>query len=248
MGLESVTYISDLNANNPTPTDLKSQGDDHLRNIKSALLATFPGVTGAVTATHTELNYVDGVTSAIQTQLDAITTLANGKIYVGNGSNVATEVTPSGDVTMTNAGVTAIGATKVTKAMLNSDVFATNTEATTGTATDILLPPSVFASTGRNSLGTSGYQRLPGGLIIQWGRTSLQSGTASSDTAAITFPIAFGTAVGGISAVWEYSSGTSMPVVAVQTVTTSGFTAISKPQDAGSVTYGGYVRWIALGY
>lgn len=44
--------------------------------------------------------------------------LANGKIWAGNGSGVAAAVTPSGDVTMSNAGVTAIGATKVTTAML----------------------------------------------------------------------------------------------------------------------------------
>lgn len=71
MALETGTYISDLVATNPTSSDAKSQGDDHLRLIKSTLLATFPNVTGAVTPTHTELNYVDGVTSAIQTQLDA---------------------------------------------------------------------------------------------------------------------------------------------------------------------------------
>lgn len=71
MALESATYISDLVATNPTSSDPKSQGDDHLRLVKSTLQATFPNVAGAVTATHTELNYVDGVTSAIQTQLDA---------------------------------------------------------------------------------------------------------------------------------------------------------------------------------
>lgn len=71
MGLEAATYISGLVATNPVgATDPKSQGDDHLRLIKSTLLATFPNITGAVTPTHTELNYVDGVTSAIQTQLD----------------------------------------------------------------------------------------------------------------------------------------------------------------------------------
>lgn len=47
-----------------------------------------------------------------------IGTLADGKILLGNGSNVATAVTPSGDVTMTNAGVTAIGTNKVTAPML----------------------------------------------------------------------------------------------------------------------------------
>lgn len=44
--------------------------------------------------------------------------LANGKILVGSAGNLAAPVTPSGDVTMTNAGVTAIGAGKVTLAQL----------------------------------------------------------------------------------------------------------------------------------
>ena len=72
MGLETGSFISALVATNPVgATDPKSQGDDHLRFIKAKLLETFPNITGAVSATHTELNYVDGVTSAIQTQLDA---------------------------------------------------------------------------------------------------------------------------------------------------------------------------------
>lgn len=70
MGLETGTYISDLNTSNPSGTDAKSQGDDHLRLIKATVKATFPNISGAVTPTHTELNYVDGVTSAIQTQID----------------------------------------------------------------------------------------------------------------------------------------------------------------------------------
>jgi hypothetical protein len=70
MGLESGSYISDLNSSNPAVKDPKTEGDDHLRLIKAVLKATFPNVTGAITPTQTELNYVDGVTSAIQTQLD----------------------------------------------------------------------------------------------------------------------------------------------------------------------------------
>lgn len=62
MGLESATYISGLNASNPVhATDQVSQGDDHLRLIKSTLLATFPNINAAVTADPTELNYLDGV-------------------------------------------------------------------------------------------------------------------------------------------------------------------------------------------
>jgi hypothetical protein len=71
MTVEAVTYISDLNATYPAAGDSRSEGDDHIRNLKTGIKATFPNVSGAVTPTHTELNYVDGVTSAIQTQLNA---------------------------------------------------------------------------------------------------------------------------------------------------------------------------------
>lgn len=71
MPLESGDYIDSLNASNPLGTgDKKSQGDDHLRLIKSTIKNTFPNISGAVTPTHTELNYVAGVTSAIQTQIN----------------------------------------------------------------------------------------------------------------------------------------------------------------------------------
>lgn len=71
MPLESATYITKLVPSNPTGGDDRSAGDDHLRLIKAVLLATFPNLAGAVSASHTELSYVAGVTSAIQTQLDA---------------------------------------------------------------------------------------------------------------------------------------------------------------------------------
>jgi hypothetical protein len=65
MPLESGTYISSLVATNPVgASDPKSQGDDHLRLIKSTLLNTFPALTGAVTATQAELNILDGVTAS----------------------------------------------------------------------------------------------------------------------------------------------------------------------------------------
>lgn len=56
MPIESATYVDDLNSSNPLAGDLTAQGDDHIRLIKAVLLATFPGLTGAVTATQTELN------------------------------------------------------------------------------------------------------------------------------------------------------------------------------------------------
>lgn len=82
MALETGTYISDLVSTNPLGSDAKSTADDHLRLIKSCVKATFPNISGAVTPTHTELNYVDGVTSAIQTQIDTKGAIA-GQTWTG---------------------------------------------------------------------------------------------------------------------------------------------------------------------
>ncbi len=46
-------------------------------------------------------------------------TLLSGRIFVGNVSNVATGVAMSGDMTLTNAGVAAIGANKVLSSMIS---------------------------------------------------------------------------------------------------------------------------------
>jgi len=74
MAIETFEFIDDLVAANPTATDNVSEGDDHLRGLKTTLKNTFPNVDAAVTPTATELNYVDGVTSSIQTQLGTLTT------------------------------------------------------------------------------------------------------------------------------------------------------------------------------
>src|SRR5512139_4277333 len=50
MSLEAYTgNISDLVDSNPTPTDPKSQGDDHLRGIKYTLKQSFPNFDGPTT-------------------------------------------------------------------------------------------------------------------------------------------------------------------------------------------------------
>ena len=86
MGLETATYINGLVVTNPASGDVVSQGDDHIRLIKSALKNTFPNITGAVTATHTELNYVDGVTSNIQAQLNTLDAALDTKLNLSGGT------------------------------------------------------------------------------------------------------------------------------------------------------------------
>ena len=91
MPLESATYISGLNATNPVgASDPKSQGDDHLRLIKSTLLNTFPNVAAAVTADATELNLLDGITG-----------------FSGTGAVLAKTASPTFTGTLTAATVAA---------------------------------------------------------------------------------------------------------------------------------------------
>ncbi len=94
MALESGTYINSLNASNPAATDSLSQADDHLRLIKSTVLASFPNVSGAVTATHTELNLIDGVTSttAELNILDGVTSTAAELNILDGVTSTAAEI------------------------------------------------------------------------------------------------------------------------------------------------------------
>lgn len=75
--------------------------------------------------------------SADGATLDALNTLANGKIYIGNASNVATEVTPSGDVTIDNTGVTSITAGVIVDADINASAAITKTKIAAGTASRV---------------------------------------------------------------------------------------------------------------
>lgn len=56
MALEQATYINQLVVSNPQSTDTVAQADDHIRLIKATLKATFPNITGPVTATQDSLN------------------------------------------------------------------------------------------------------------------------------------------------------------------------------------------------
>jgi hypothetical protein len=137
MALEDLTgsgkYIDDLVSSNPAAGDNVSEGDDHIRGLKNVLKLSFPAITGAVTPTHTELNYVDGVTSAIQTQLNAIT--ANNWVVTARitDANVTTDKIADANVTtakiaddaVTNAkmGADAITGAEIADDAINSEHY-----------------------------------------------------------------------------------------------------------------------------
>lgn len=151
MGLESATYINQLTSTNPLGSDLKSAGDDHLRLIKTVLVNSFPAVDGAVTATDTEMNYLVGLTSAVQTQI-------TGKV-----AKAGDTVTGGFSATSYNAGTKSTG-TYTPAASDGNFQYAVNGGAHT------LAPPStdctiVIQYTNNASAGaitTSGFTKRTG--------------------------------------------------------------------------------------
>ena len=113
MGLETVTYISDLNSSNPVAGDPVNEGDDHIRLIKSTVKATFPSVSGAVTSTHTELNLLDGVT-ANTTQLNYIGISALGTAEASKALSVDANKDVTGIRNLTVTGAITIGSNTAT--------------------------------------------------------------------------------------------------------------------------------------
>jgi len=74
------TWSTTPASNQPDSGDAATIQSD-LQRIQAAMRIIMPNVNAALTPTHTELNFVDGVTSAIQTQLD-------GKATSGANSNI----------------------------------------------------------------------------------------------------------------------------------------------------------------
>lgn len=99
MALENplATYIPQLQPADPTGQDSKSQGDDHIRQLKSVLQNQFSNIgNGAVTASHTELNALVGIDSNVQTQLDGLNVLQGyGGFTSGQSGDIFT-IPPSG--------------------------------------------------------------------------------------------------------------------------------------------------------
>jgi len=63
-------YITDIDASTPDGTDSISAGDDQIRTLKQDIKNTFPKLAGEVSASHTEVNRLVGLSGSIVTTTD----------------------------------------------------------------------------------------------------------------------------------------------------------------------------------
>ena len=171
MGLETFTgaFINGLDEDWPIGNaDEKSEGDNHLRGIKEVLKNSFPQITGAVNANHTELNYLDGVSPGLNAAFKA-------PVLDGSGDLELTAI--NGDVNCINVGASAVSATTI---VASGTVSAGTLACTTVTATTITASGTINCNTINPSTD----------LIVQDG------GTGRSSHVAYT-PICGGTTTTG---------------------------------------------------
>lgn len=167
MTVESASYISQLDATLPTATDPKSEGDNQIRLLKSVLKAQFPNFgTAAMTASHTELNYMVGVTSAVQTQLNA-RALKAGDTYTGThnfsgATSVSVPTATIGDNSTKAASTAFVAATAFSSALpaqTGNSGKILNTDGTTAAWTNTITTSKsitgnlTFSGTARRMYG-----------------------------------------------------------------------------------------------
>lgn len=103
-----------------------------------------------------------------------LASLTSANILVGNGSNVATAVAVTGDVTVSNAGVTAIGSSKVTSAMI---VDGTIVDADINASAAIA--GSKLQAASASNVGTVSYEST-GTFSLVWDQNGVTHSTVTA--------------------------------------------------------------------
>jgi hypothetical protein len=170
MSLDTSTYVGGFDTAKPAGADPKSDGDDNFRHIKTVLKTSFPNVTGAVTATHTQMNYLVGVTSAIQTQFTAKAPLASPTL-----TGVPAAPTAAGGTNTTQIATTAFVATSfaplASPALTGTPTAPTAAGGTNTTqiATTAFVTAASLTSVVPVSAPDSGKYLTNNGTVANWG-------------------------------------------------------------------------------
>lgn len=211
--LGNTEFIGWRNAANDDDMELAVDSSDRLTYNGNPLVPSTPltasravvtdsvGAFAVATTTAAEIAFVHGVTSAIQTQIDAKlgTTLASARLLVGSGSNLAVAVDITGDVSISNTGVTAIGAGKIVNSQVNASAAIdfsklaalTSAHILVGSSGDVAVSVSMSGDVTISNTGVTaiGSNKVTLGMMAQistatfLGRTTASTGNVEDLTA-----------------------------------------------------------------
>lgn len=138
--------------------------------------------------------YVNGAFTDVSAGTFSLTgqSLLDGKILIGNGSNLSAAVTPTGDVTISNAGVTAISAGVIVNADVNaSAAIAYSKLALSNSVVNADINASAAVDYTKLALNNSIVNAdIFAGAGITYGKLSLANGIVNADinsSAAIAY-------------------------------------------------------------
>jgi hypothetical protein len=182
MALESGNYINDLAITNPTSSDPKSQGDDHLRLLKTVLKETLNGFTGAILVTATDTGTATGHILTPSTALVGYTPMLC-LLYKAN-------ITNTGALTVNVSGL----GVKSIKTMAGADPTAGDIVA--GYPMLLMYDGTNFVTLGGSEfLSKTGNQKLTGNFTVD-GNETVTGNALISGTLDVTGKTTLNEAVG----------------------------------------------------
>jgi hypothetical protein len=162
MGWEDPQFIEDFNTSapgGPLPTDDKSQGDDHIRSVKDAIQASFPGTSGPWKTTST----IEAAPATTEQHLATRGQIESGAVRNGAyGSINGTSFTGQGIASVSHV---TIGVYAIT---FDDAATSTTNQVLTVQLVDIALPGSFVAfvaPTANNVVQVSIYNNGSGSAV-----------------------------------------------------------------------------------
>ena len=202
-----------------------------LPDISGTVITT--GDTGTVTSTMLLDNtIVDAdVNASAAIAYSKLATLTSGNILVGSSANVATSTAVSGDVTISNTGVTAIASGVIVDADINASAAIADTKlATIATALKVSNSATTAASANTPSAIVA---RDASGNFTAGTITAALTGTASSATALATARTIQGVSFDGTANITVATAGSGISVTGTAIANTG---VLSVNGNAGAIT------------
>ena len=225
------------------PAEALAPPDMILSNGTTWELIDVSGAIAGQTATNISVTpYGDISSTNVQLALQELddekigTALTSGRVYVGNASNVATAVAFTGDVTISNTGVTSIAAGAIVNADINASAAIDYSKLAALTSGQIIVGsvanvPTARAMTGDVTINNTGVTSIAAGVIVD----ADISGTAAISGSKI---VAGTTSARGTLQLTDSTSSTSTTTAATPNAVKTAYdlAAAALPKSGGTMT------------